>query len=82
MAAFDATIITGNLRWKSNGYFFAVSNEMVEKTMNDPRRKLTLLIKSTTDVVKEIAKNNFIYMLRFNLKLPNVCSLRNMVNLS
>ena len=63
-------------------YFFAVSNEMVEKTMNDPRRKLTLLIKSTTDVVKEIAKTNFIYMLRFNLKLPNVCSLRNMVNLS
>ena len=50
--------------------------------MNDPRRKLTLLIKSTTDVVKEMAKSNFIYMLRFNLKLPDVCSLRNMVNLS
>ena len=38
-------------------YFMAVFNEIVEKKVDDPRRKLTPLIKYIAGDAKEMAKN-------------------------
>ena len=38
-------------------YFEAVSNENMEKKMNDPREKLTQLIRKKTGHAKEMTRN-------------------------
>ena len=51
----DIDLFHGN-RMNFN-YFMAVFNEIVEKKVDDPKRKLTQLIKYTTDDAKETVKN-------------------------
>ena len=51
----DIDIFSGNLM--DFDYFMAVFSEMVEKKVDDPRGKVTWLIKFVTGDAKEMAKN-------------------------